>query len=333
MPEATLTEYAFGPATNRLHIEQFLPRWLNSGTIIGPVQDLRNMFNATLNAIHTNYTTDSDQFYFANIFGDQEYARLRHVPELLKQAKSVRIGDEWNDTTTPLIRHEPEIQSGQQTEYHIGIDTTSALFQTAAFYKQYVTFMRPADAWRPPTGQISLGRSSKHPGVYDVALPTDIQASAPPFYAVDLHDGSSTETPKSWADVELLFNTITGEIPVMVHFTGAYEKQLRTFWWQKIWLQKKARDLRAASQKPIAGPISDYPIDGVMWYNAESTDAEDIAFQGRGGAWSDGGWFSWKSLCKAHEAELYEPAVNGDEYWHAPPPKDLPPEADRGGVL
>lgn len=322
VPEANLTDFAFGPATNNLHVEQFLPRWLNSGTIIGPVQDLRDMFNATLNAIHTNYTTDSDQFYFANIFGEQEYARLRHAPKLLQQAKSVRIGDEWNDTASALVRYEPEITPGRQTEYHIGIDTRSALFQTAAFYKQYITFIRPVDAWRPPSGQISLGRSSRHNSVYDVRLPADIQASAPPFYGLESHDEAAANLPKTWAEVELLYNTITGEIPVMVHFTGSYEKELRTFWWQKFWLQSQARDLRVASQRPTAGPISDYPIDGVIWYNAESADAEDIAFQGRGGAWSAGGWFSWKALCKAHETELYEPAVRGDEFWHAPPHRD-----------
>ncbi len=264
VPEVTLPPYAFGPETSGVHIDMFMPRWLRSGTILGPVQGVREMFNATLEAIQTKYETDSDQFYFANIFGEQEYARLAQRPDLLEEAKGERIGIKWNSTDTELVRSEPTLSSNR-TEYHIGIDYASSLFQTVAFYEQYLAFMRPVDSWVAKHTQ-TVGSAEQFRTPHMMVLPGDVQDSRPPFHALGFADGSPGTTP--WSEMELLYNPIPGQIPVSVHFTGSGEKELRKLYWQRLWFQRRAKQLRLAAQKLVNEPISSVLINDLTWYNA-----------------------------------------------------------------
>lgn len=117
-----------------------------------------------------------------------------------------------------------------------------------------------------------------------------------------------------WNSMELLYNTITRQIPAMIHFTG--EKRFRHIWWKKIWFQSRAKQLREAKAREAHEHEKSFgPVGGYMWYNAEPVDAEEVNMHGVGGAWSDrGGWFSWKSLCGAHENDIYE--VPDDVLFH-----------------
>ena len=184
-----------------------------------------------LEAIHTKYETDSDQFYFANIWGAQEYARIARKPELLEHRKDIRQPEEQSLPKSNLTRTEPE-PSEKQTEYHIGIDYESSAFQTLAFYKQFLTFMRPADAWTQFQHQTPIGVAGPARPAYDLTLPADIHESQAPFQALKLANPDAVERWPSWSDVELLYNTVTGVIPVLIHFTG--EKKFRAVWWQKM---------------------------------------------------------------------------------------------------
>ena len=150
------------------------PRWLNSGTIIGPAQDLKDLFQATLTEIQTNHTTDSDQFYFGEVFGRQEFARLRQNRQLLERYKSVRYGDEVADPSTTIVRTDAKI-AGLRTEYHIGIDYESKIFQTLAYWNQFLAWMRPVDSW---VG--TIGDQLVHNNPYILRLPTDIIESPAP---------------------------------------------------------------------------------------------------------------------------------------------------------
>ncbi|KAI7176054.1 hypothetical protein KC324_g9942, partial [Hortaea werneckii] len=124
---------------------------------------------------------------------------------------------------------------------------------------------------------------------------------------------------RTWHDVDLLYNPITKQVPVIIHFTG--EKQFRDIWWKKIWFQEHAAVLRESAlnhqflrqQEPMMDVIGGY-----RWFNAEPPEVEDVKMRGLGGAWSDdGGWFSWRSLCHAFEEDIYR--VPNDDDYHAPP--------------
>jgi len=297
-PLGSMATKAFGPRTSSERESLNLPRWLNSGTVIGPIQDLKDLFDVTLHDIHTNYTTDSDQYYLAEVFGRQEYARLLTKPALLQQYKEMRYGQELDNTGTPLVRSPPLDTELARTEYHITIDYESAMFQTVAFWKQFVTWVRPSDSW--PSDRFARS-GARNP--YQIKLPDDLKASRLPI-AID-EAGAIDNDKRTWDNVSLLYNVITEQIPASVHFTG--DKAYRDFWWKNVWFQDNAERFRRDRLQTFSQNNTLFgPINGFMWENAVPPEAEEMPNLGVGGAWSDrGGLFSWNSLCKSFEQDLY----------------------------
>ncbi|KAF2724181.1 hypothetical protein K431DRAFT_282449 [Polychaeton citri CBS 116435] len=321
VPEADLPPYAFGPDTSSGRETANMPRWLNSGTIMGPLQDLKEMFRATLERIHTHHVTDSDQFYFAELFGEQEYARLSRKPELQEVYKARKYRDEDYGDAAPQdkVPSDPTFEPGQKVEYHIGIDYTSTAFQTLAFWKQYLTWMRPMDSLPSPQEQGALwlqDRSSPY-SPHSFNLPQDIQKSPRPFSAmVSSPDYKGNQTDVTWAEVELNYNVITGAAPVIIHYTG--EKSFREIWWQRLWFQSQANNLRLAGKIHASNMLSKEPIGNITWHKAMTADAQEFVQGGTSGAWTDtGAWYSWNSLCKPYEKEIY--TVPDDQYYHPTP--------------
>jgi hypothetical protein len=302
-----LDPHAFGPQTSSEHEELTHPRWLNSGTIMGTTQELIDVFRATLHDIQTNYVTNSDQYYFAEIYGRQEFARLSQKPELLIERKKEMYGVTVENKTDNGTRAEPDLSGQNRTEYFIGIDYKSEMFQTLAFWKQFLTWSRGRDSWQPPLGaRDMLPYTVTNSSVYDTRLAGDIVSSEKPFSSLkeSENEGDRNMATTRWSDVELLRNTVSRLNPVIIHFTG--EKRFREVWWTRLWFQAKAETLRKESSKQNTNKISDQLIEGMTWYNAEPEQADEVSNAGKSGAWSDkGGWFGWNTLCKAHEPEMY----------------------------
>jgi hypothetical protein len=320
IPESSLPEMAFGPRTDEGREDFNQPRWLNSGTVMGPAKDIRDLLRATETEIHANYITDSDQFYLAEIFGGQSYARLEKKPELIREFKNIRYGQEHHFKEEDLHRRLPNL-TVERREYHIGIDYESSLFQTLAFYKMWLTWSRTTDSWSLHADDITEKQ-------YSIQLPVDISASPAPFSAFESWQGPVNATANSkWEDVELLYNTASEQIPPMVHLAGGPdEKRHRGLWWQKLWFQAYSEELRLASIEASAARLareaSSHPsevIGGYRWRNAEPPEAQDVQKHGLGGAFADiaGGWFSWRGLCGAHEADIFR--ISNDEIFHPPP--------------
>lgn len=325
VPFSPLPETAFGSRVNDTEDRsKNQARWLNSGTVLGSAQDLRDVFRATLEAIHDNHTTDSDQFYLANIWGEQEYARISRKPELLEEMKQVQYFD--NEDVSEGARVEPDFGIfGKRTEYHIGIDYYSSMFQTLAFWKQHLSWSQAVD---------SFDGSPFESSPFQIRLAEDIQKSSSPFEA--LKYGMDTTNHPGWSEVDLAYNAITKQQPVLLHVTGnPGEKRYRWLWWQRLWFQAEGEKLRLASLDMDQRQISPDPIGGYIWFNAEG-DPEEVASVGKGGIWTDRrGWLSWKRLCRIHEEEIFR--VPDEEYWHpkprppgeeAPPPPGEEPPAD-----
>lgn len=336
VPPGTLPPYAFGPQTSSEFEDLAQPRWLNSGTILGPTQDLIDIFRATLDAIHDHWQTNSDQFYFAELYGLQEYTRLSRKPELLEERKKETYAITVEDKNDTMLRAEPPKPDDNRTEYHIGIDYESSMFQTLAFWRFFLTWTRAADSWWPPQDRHDmLPYPSYNSSPYDVRLPADLIESQLPFDALRYgfgdpdveHDGVQDT---SWTNVELLRNTISRRIPVLLHFAGSgKEKRFRLVWWDKLWFQSRAETLRKLATKVASNQISDTPIEGLLWELAEPEEAADVANSGKGGAWSDrGGWFSWNKLCKTWEEEIFATTADFDHPKWKPPPEPEEPAPD-----
>ena len=303
VPGTTLSRYAFGPQSHNGRDDNNDPKWLNSGTIIGPAQDLKEFLQATLDLIHEDPSVTSDQYYMAQLFGLQEFARLSHNQTRMHEFRDTRYNVELeHPDDTGLMRFEPSIKADVKTEYHILIDGESSLFQTLAFWKQYLTFMTPSHSWYP----MRNGTNMTDPTIfnpYHAEIPSDIEDSTKPL---NLSSNDIART-LSWSQTELLYNTISHRFPVLIHFTG--EKKYRDVWWQRMWFQSSAAELRQASAKLLDYGITadGEQIDGKTWVKAESQHAEEYREAGISGAESDRrGWLSWRTMCGIHEGVLYE---------------------------
>ena len=313
VPQSTLPIHSFGPYDDTEFVDAKVnpvyarPRWLNSGTIMGRLGDVRAVLESTLALIHENHTTDSDQYYFANLFGTQEYSR-----SLLQKDQSLPV-----DGSVDI----PKIRSGQRTEFHVGLDYETAIFQSVGYKYDFIRFLR----FNGVRGENKAHLSGNFNNTHNVELSRDIADSPLPFSAVKhVHRTVSREHNNlkvkdfsgngpldlSWGDVPLAMNEVTRQTVVLIHYMSA--KELRDQWWDLMWFYPYGKLLLYESSRAAKAPIFKMPIDGRMWWNAEashlpkSNHSSRPGPQGMGGAWSDrGDWLPWDELCGFHENEVF----------------------------
>lgn len=305
-PQSTMPLYSYGPYNDtdleaaRKDPYHSRPRWLNSGSVIGPAKDLRVLFQATSDMVHSEESADSDQRYYAKIFGMQEYART-----LLEAHPSLPSEDAIF----------PEIQPGQLTEFHIGLDYENSMFQTVGYDDPYLTWWQhdgSMDAARPKQSVIK--------SVHQFRLDEDVLTARRPFEAMNRLKQSSFNEKyqeilrnaggpgfKMWRHLPMATNVITRHIFAMMHFT--FEKDYRETWWKKMWFYPYARDLYQVSTLENKDAIYEKKIDRKKWFNAVEPVMEhsELANEGRrDGAWSDKGeWKSFSGLCDVHDEALF----------------------------
>ena len=302
VPDSWLDEHAFGPDTDHGIIEHVRPKWLNSGTIMGPAREMRDVFAATLEKIHDHHTTDSDQFYFAELWGDQSYQRSINKPDY-DRSHGKDVSDDEAFLLPPQDKDIPEIKKGQRAEYFIGLDFDSAIWQTIAFYDDYMTWVQQ----NLSTAYVREGSKTINP-YHNFVLPADLTSRAPsinphgiaqsPLEATDREgDGASLqgsetlpEALHSWETLPLAFNTITKTVPPILHFTG--KKGYREMWWPRNWFYPYQEQILRALRR--RGPVKTGPhresIAGAWTYAGNGTER---------------GWMDWEGgLCGQFEEQL-----------------------------
>lgn len=216
VPNSTLPRYAFGPGTDSGQFELQRPRWLNSGTIMGPATAMRDMFSATVDMLSARDSANwdgqpSDQYYFAEVFAEQEINRHK-------------LRDPAWEADHPEVEKIPE---SKRTEFHMTVDYESELFQVVAGYENHLTWMRFNDT-TPGSRQHGDGRMQR---LDELPLAADVKQSDPPFTGSNGKDGLPFR--ESWPTIPLGINAITGRPFPVMHMTSS--KGLRNTWWHKMW--------------------------------------------------------------------------------------------------
>jgi hypothetical protein len=308
-----IPEGAFGPDNDELSHNQ--PRWLNSGTIMGPVGDMRKLFAATLKRINETYDpaheySDSDQRYLSDVWGEQEYWRsvARHELYFHDGANATDRTPAGDPGETARII--PTRVRGQQTEFHIGIDYRSELFQTRVgsdHVIEHVAFDRPI---RDRTGLSTFVTNntieSPHFKPYHIILPENVV-----FSVSRLLDGISHVLEGRPQDLitSIRFGTnfVTKSVYGMFHCIG--EKTYLDDLWYRLWFQQYGQPLFEAAVRSVkeGKKISDTPIDGRKWEVAHGYPKTPETDLQAGGVWADfdGEWLSWGELCGPFEGDLF----------------------------
>jgi hypothetical protein len=307
----TLPRHAFGVEDGSMPKNQ--PRWLNSGTIMGPVGDMRQMVAATLERIRTTYDPafefrESDQMYMSDVWGDQEYYRsvreMRRKGQAPVEGEPIPKGGPWD-------KFLPKPAARQKTEYHIAMEYESVLFQTRAGNEDFLDFpvFNRSGYTSRVTRPVVRGRAFRP---YEIQLPQDVIASLTRI----LQSISSVHVlPVPPAELvgrlHIGTNLVTKVVYALYHCTGGkgYLDEL----WLKLWYYPYVKSLlKTAVRDTVQGrPLADNLIDGRVWtmahkYPASTPKGEDVSYKAAG-AWADvsDGWLDWNTLCGPWESEMF----------------------------
>lgn len=281
VPESWMPPLSFGPDTDHGKDTHNRPRWLNSGTIIGPARELRDVFAAALERNKNQHLTDSDQFYFASLFGEQSYARRLLKLEHDKQRGLDVAGDE--DFLHPKPSEEkgahrvPELKG--RVEYFIGLDYSSAIFQTTGFYADSIAWIRHNESSPYVSQQSQSGNYHHH-----FAEQADLVGKGPgaPLETLD-------PSLQRWKSLPLATNTASRNVVPVMHING--KKGYRILWWPRMWfypyIERMMEELRRGGGGGNRQGGERSALDGAKTFN-------------KGGF----GWVDWKDVCGKYEGRL-----------------------------
>ena len=296
LPPSTLPKDIYGPQTD-LDPDGFLnrPRYLNSGTVIGPVASVLAIYERALKKVEDdNRGAIGDQFVFAEIFGEQEVQRqaLRRTSQgagsrwLDWLSNALGTPDQFNGTMNNMT-----VVPGLRYEFGLGLDYESQLFQTMTHSASDVEFLSYNDSALLD----HVHESHPHASSRLLRLPNDIRHLPPPAggksLGADTPDDAHTGTAQddfprntTWHTLPLATNIHVPSIPPLLHFNG--DKSLLQTWWPKMWFQPYARSLLHQYMEAAGGG----------W------DTRG----GKGGVWTDGErWLEWGGVCRGVEGEVF----------------------------
>lgn len=314
VPYSPLPNILYGPQTDK-DPEAYLnrPRFLNSGTILGPLADVRAIYDYAVKKVEEdNRGTIGDQFVFSEIFGEQEYQR-----ETLRQASK----NSWLDylsnaigvSDSPLASNKTinpvTTVPGKNYEFSLGLDYGSELFQTMTHSTDDVDFIRYNDSDALDAIQ------AKHQSLRSIPfyLPADLLKAEEPFWYTSPGNHNNDPingillpfSPKLdqidlepvWEEVPLATNLFLPSIPTLLHING--DKSILSSWWSSMWFQPYARPLLRRYVRSSQGLAAAQAAaeGGLSWWDTRG---------GRGGVWTDQElWMSWGEVCKKTEDDVF----------------------------
>lgn len=316
-PESPLPADLFGLITDtdvgHDRYSSFRERFLDSGLIMGPVEDLKRFFEKAWSKKDEPQRGlgGSDQSIYNTIVGEQEFQREvmkeRHRSTLDRTYRRIAtfLG---KDMSNPVIVHNPNHQrmdhfDGHPYEMGVGLDYFSLIAHQTSHSETDARFITYANLTHFHENRHRFDCPAK---IED--LPGDIYESAPPFDTAR----AEMRTPSSWERVPLYTNLCTGVRPAIIHHNGG--KAMHHKQWMSMWLQHHSEALLAIHQRRAAAMALDYP--GIDKETVEKKiKAGDIDIRrlpsniNVGSAWTAAGdRLKWWDLCmeKGFERELFE---------------------------
>ncbi|QGI66610.1 hypothetical protein CEK26_010569 [Fusarium fujikuroi] len=248
LPESPACKDLYGPNTHKDPevFHDVRPKYLNSGSMIGPVGDMRKYFRRVHERMQRGLVNGkdlySDQGIFGEIFAEQEIWRR------------------WLRKNTVSRKDRSFEVMHSDFEYHVGLDYTQNLFIPTVFEEQDGEIIALSNETGIAEKSVSLGIEPRLDGV-----PDDIQSSTNPLNMHVLHD------PADWGDMPVYADFYSTAIPVVVHHNAHKDgaKKRRYLWWDRIWFFPYLRQLIKAQLAIVeAEPLLDIAVNGerlVYW--------------------------------------------------------------------
>lgn len=304
LPESTLSANVFGFLTDSTFFsyEYTRPRYLNSGSFMGPAGDLRRYFQRVNDRMEeylarspTSEQLSGDQGTFAEIFGEQEEWRRG------LNAKGM--------TEYTQRQHLTE----NELEYHVGLDYLQELFYPTCYSEHSGSMLRLQDS-------DSVRRESKQAGVSPPrlkTLPSDIISAPGPLARLE----DSLNPPPAWDSVPLYADLWTTSIPVAIHhnaWRNGLKSRLET-WWDRTWYFPYLRELLDRHMAPNGtassiGEIGASDVNGslTLWpYRVETEPYAALLFGKNETGVQRPEPADWDTVCESRDA-----IVEAGQHWY-----------------
>lgn len=313
VPQSTLPSDIYGSLTDTDTDDpvnpylKYRPRYLNSGSIIGPIYLLKPMFERARAKAERSPGIGSDQNIFAEIFGEQEFMRMKQLDEEGQLTEPLQQLISANNFTVV-----PAADRSQNFEFGIGIDYNMTLVQATVFSEDDTAWIRRGkredllvamddlNIEKMPV----LSHSNDFETLYDTGPLTPY---APYVDELKLSD---------WTNVPLFTDIWTGVSPVAIHHNAHHHglKARREEHWNRTWYQPHLRALLDARIFAPVLPLAILEQDGQMkefWSNIVSNSGAEVgttAFK------------TWEELCNS-ENIVNEIFRDGQGLWKSPMPR------------
>ncbi|KAI6760431.1 hypothetical protein HG530_009291 [Fusarium avenaceum] len=275
MPPSNSPRYKFGVKTENEDARFLDSRYLNSGTIMGPVGDIRKFVRAVLDLVMADdakvdpHDEDRvrihhmDQWFTAQLYVRQEYHRA------LDMNDGEYPADLSNLTSLPRPREGPE----DTTEFHVFVDFDSAFTQTQCRNELEIQLLKYKnhDLTASINGDFLQQGSAFRP--YTIQMPSSVYRAFGRVWdrLIAIPDLKIASSQRQWIQGTYLATNIASEsIYGFYHNTCAkrwYLERYKHFWFYPyITTLLKQAKIHIQEAKPIHPGV----IDGRMWIAAKT---------------------------------------------------------------
>ncbi|OAX78013.1 hypothetical protein ACJ72_07681 [Emergomyces africanus] len=317
VPHSNLPPDIFGRLTDTgINVAYNRPRWLNSGSLIGLVGDVKRLYERAAEINSKAPIPGDEQEVLAQIFGKQEYTRELDR-RLTRPNWYIFMGELFGifrriDISRIFVRLTP----GRRYEFAIGLDYKSQIFFTmfphAHHNLEWLNYNNVSQL-------SSVQLSHRVPYESRLNLPADISKCANPFNpphplttqvpppyntTVDYLPSPQNE---SWFTIPLATDVYSTSVPALLQANVASPPtmsdptpNLLYNWWQRMWYHPWSRALLRKHMRASRGPIATQKaMQGV------GTEAWDMR-GGSGGVWTGNDeWADWTTVCKGFEEWVF----------------------------
>ncbi|KAF4455715.1 hypothetical protein F53441_2010 [Fusarium austroafricanum] len=253
IPGSHLSHNIYGPKTGGGDVTYRDAKYFNSGSVIGPLGDLRKFIDAGIASLEETFDPNfkyktSDQIYLARLYARQELSRAEQIQD---EALSL----DPNGT----------VPERNITEYHVAIDYESDFVQTGCFAHKWMKKLNYNNTDNTATMSKDLFDQGKN------FKPSFIQMPANVYRAfVRIFNSLQEELPpmsaREWiGSLDLDTNVATRNIFGFYHATCSKRNLISDF--KKYWFHPYAVPLLQAGFRAtkLNEPITEKLIDGRKW--------------------------------------------------------------------
>lgn len=269
IPDSNLDRYIFGPKTNR-DDGRDLPftdsKFLNSGTVMGPLGDLRLLLDDVIQFINATWSEDnhyrnSDQLYISKTYARQEYYRMM---DLTGGSYKHPVGLKMPD----LSVYDPPAH-----EFHITVDFDATFTMTQCHNERFIQKL----AYNEIGNKAHIADDHMEEGElfhpYDIQMPSSLYmglARLRNAFSGKSADAQAADARKWIQNLHLGTNIATKKQYAFYHNTCSKKDFVKRY--QESWFYPDIKPLLRASANAARKdqPINDRPIDGRMWKVAKA---------------------------------------------------------------